>query len=105
MQQTKSRDNLVCPPLKLFEHFVRVFQVLWFAEKSCAKAHERVSAKDESVRKFFGDRPRLSIRIDLRYFLRRQFPMMDFLDVATDDFEIVTQLPKQFRPPWRHRCK
>nr|UXE44759.1 hypothetical protein Hi04_10k_c361_00023 [uncultured bacterium] len=102
MQETDGCDYFVRRALEVFEHPVGFFKIAWLAEKFFAQTYDRVGAENQSVGKFFRDGSRLAIRIDLRDFLSGKFAVKNFLNVAPDNLEIVTQLPKQFRPSRRH---
>ena len=97
MNQADAGDNLVRPSLQSRQHAARVCEVDRFAHDFVIEKDEGVRAEHERVRMFFGDDARLTMRVELAEFPRRQMFVRHFRHIAGDDLKIQFQLPQQFR--------
>jgi hypothetical protein len=88
-----------CPALQARQHPTRLGQIRGFAHDLTTGKNQCVRAQHQGIGNFFGDDPRLAMRVELAKFLRRQLIVEHFRGVAGNHLKIQIQLPQQFRAP------
>ena len=105
IHQANAGDDLMMPTLQSGNHPARLGEIVRLAENFIIQKNQRVRGEHERIGNFFGHYTRLTMRVELANFKRREMVVGDFIRVTGQDLKFNRQQFEEFRATRRGRSQ